>query len=110
MPPFVEGQDEEDFVPAKTLTSNERWCAALLHCHPSLARRQTENRIVSTQHFVWACQPYTRTALHNVYFVQYVFLPTEQAVTYLMIWVLIYYLTNIRPSLFGSGDCILSPK
>ena len=65
MPPFVEGQDEEDFVPAKTLTGNERWCAALLHCHPSLARRQTENPIVSTQHFLWACQPYTRTALHS---------------------------------------------
>ena len=101
MPPFVEGQDEEDFVPAKTLTGNERWCAALLHCHPSLARRQTENRIVSTQHFVWACQPYTRTALHNVYFVQYVFLPTEQSETYLKIWVLIYHLTYICPSLFG---------
>ena len=40
-------------------------------------------------------------ALHNVLFVQYVFLPTEQAETYLKIYVLIYHLTYICPSLFG---------
>ena len=39
--------------------------------------------------------------MHNVYFVQYVFLPTEQAETYLKISVLIYHLTYICPSLFG---------
>ena len=106
MPPFVEGQDEEDFVPAKTLTGNERWCAALLHCHPSLARRQTENRVVSTQRFVWACQPNHTHCIgqRNVYFVQYVFLPTEQAETYPKICVLIYHLTYICPSLFGWND------
>ena len=39
--------------------------------------------------------------MHNVYFVQYVFLPTEQAEIYLKICVLIYHLTYICPSLFG---------
>ena len=33
------------------------------------------------------------SALHNVYFAQYVFLPTEQAETYLKICVLIYHST-----------------
>ena len=40
-------------------------------------------------------------ALHNVLFGQYVFLPTEQAETYLKIYVLIYHSTYICPSLFG---------
>ena len=39
--------------------------------------------------------------MHNVPFVQYVFLPTEQAVTYFKIYVLIIHLTYICPSLFG---------
>ena len=39
-------------------------------------------------------------ALHNVYIVQYVFLPTEKAETYLKIYVLIYHSTYICPSLF----------
>ena len=40
-------------------------------------------------------------ALHNVLFAQYVFLPTEQAETYSKIYVLIYHLTYICPSLCG---------
>ena len=39
--------------------------------------------------------------LHNVHFGYYVFLPTEQAETYLKICVLIYHSTYICPSLFG---------
>ena len=38
--------------------------------------------------------------MHNVLFVQYVFLPTKQAETYLKIYVLIYNLTYICTSLF----------
>ena len=34
------------------------------------------------------------TAVHNVLFAQYVFLPTEQAETYLKIYVLIYISFN----------------
>ena len=40
-------------------------------------------------------------AVHNVLFGQYVFLPTEQAETYLKIYVLIYHWTYICPSLFS---------
>ena len=40
------------------------------------------------------------SAMHNVLFVQYVFLPTKQAETYLKIYVLIYNLTYICTSLF----------
>ena len=39
--------------------------------------------------------------MHNVLFGQYGFLPTEQAQTYLKIYVLIYHTTNICPSLFS---------
>ena len=39
--------------------------------------------------------------LHNVLFVQYVFLPTEQAETFPKMYVLIYHLTYICSSLFG---------
>ena len=39
--------------------------------------------------------------LHNVLFVQYVFLPTEQAETYLKIYVLIYRSTYICLNLFS---------
>ena len=42
-----------------------------------------------------------QASLHNVLFGQYVFLPTEQAETYLKIYVLIYHSTYICPSLFG---------
>ena len=41
------------------------------------------------------------SSLHNVLFGQYVFLPTEQAETYLKIYVMIYHSTYICPSLFG---------
>ena len=44
---------------------------------------------------------YTVLTLHNVLFGRYVFLPTEQAETYLKIYVLIYHSTYICPSLFG---------
>ena len=43
-----------------------------------------------------ACAP-----MHNVHFVKYVFLPTEQAETCLKICVLINYSTYICPSLFS---------
>ena len=42
--------------------------------------------------------------MHNVLFVQYVFLPMGQAETYLKIYVLLYHLTYICPSLFGWKD------
>ena len=51
----------------------------------------------------------TPPLLHNVLFGQYVFLPTEQAETYLKIYVLIYHSTYICPSLFGWKENIL-PK
>ena len=38
--------------------------------------------------------------LHNVLFVQYVFLPTEQSETYFKIFILTYDLTYICPGLF----------
>ena len=40
--------------------------------------------------------------MHNVYIVQYVFLPTEQSETYFKIFILTYDLTYICPGLF---DC-----
>ena len=40
------------------------------------------------------------SAMHNVLFVQYVFLPTKQAETYSKIYVLMYHLTYICTSLF----------
>ena len=52
-------------------------------------------------------------AVHNVYFVQYVFLLTEQAETHIEICVLIYHLTNIfsqvvplegKRDFWGKGD------
>ena len=39
-------------------------------------------------------------ALHNVLFVQYVFLPTEQSETYFNIFILIFDSTYICPDLF----------
>ena len=39
-------------------------------------------------------------AVHNVHFVDFVFLPTEQAATYLKICILTYLLTYINPSSF----------
>ena len=39
-------------------------------------------------------------ALHNVLFVQYVFLPTEQSETYFKIFILIFDSTYICPDLF----------
>ena len=39
--------------------------------------------------------------MHNVLFGQHVFLPTEQAETYLKIYALIYHSTYICSSLFG---------
>ena len=39
-------------------------------------------------------------ALHNVHFVDFVFLPTEQAATYLKICISTYLLTYIDPSSF----------
>ena len=44
---------------------------------------------------------WTNTALHNVHFVKYVYLPTEQAETYLKSCVLINYSTYICLCLFG---------
>ena len=41
------------------------------------------------------------TTVHNVLFVQYVFLPTKQAETYLKIYVLICHSTYIYPSFFS---------
>ena len=38
--------------------------------------------------------------MHNVHFVDFVFLPTEQAATYLKICILTYLLTYINPSSF----------
>ena len=38
--------------------------------------------------------------MHNVLCVQYLFLPTEQAETNLKIYVMMYYLKYICPSLF----------
>ena len=38
--------------------------------------------------------------MHNVLFVQYVFLPTEQSETYFKIFILTYDLTYICPGLF----------
>ena len=43
----------------------------------------------------------------NVLFVQYVFLPTEQAGAYLKIYFFMYYLTYIGPSLFGWKENII---
>ena len=40
------------------------------------------------------------SALHNVLFVQYVFLPTEQSETYFKIFILIFDSTYICPDLF----------
>ena len=45
-------------------------------------------------------------AVHNVYFVQYVFLLTEQAETHIEICVLIYHLTYICPSSDGKENMI----
>ena len=42
-----------------------------------------------------------QASLHNVYFEQYVFLPSEQAETYPKICALIYHLTYICPILFS---------
>ena len=39
--------------------------------------------------------------MHNLLFVQHVYIPTEQAQTYLKFFVLIYHLTYICASLFG---------
>ena len=39
--------------------------------------------------------------MHDVLFVQYVFLPAEQTDTYLKIYVLMYHSKYICPSLFG---------
>ena len=41
------------------------------------------------------------TTVHNVFFVQFESLPTEQAETYLKVCVLIYHLSYICPRLFG---------
>ena len=41
--------------------------------------------------------------MHNVLFVDFVFLPTEQAATYLKICISTYLLTYIDPSYFGYG-------
>ena len=45
--------------------------------------------------------------LHNVLFIQYVFFPTEQAETYLKIYVLIYHSTYFCPSLFGWNETLI---
>ena len=39
--------------------------------------------------------------MHDLLFVQYVFLPAEQTDTYLKIYVLMYHSKYICPSLFG---------
>ena len=45
--------------------------------------------------------------LHNALFVQSVFLQTKQAETYLKIYVLMYYLKYVCPSLFGWKEYII---
>ena len=45
-------------------------------------------------------QPFASASLHNVYIVQYVFLPTEQSETYFKNFILTYDLTYICPGLF----------
>ena len=42
--------------------------------------------------------------MHDVLFVQYVFLPAEQTDTYLKIYVLMYHSKYICPSLFGQKE------
>ena len=50
----------------------------------------------------WTRRP-SPPSMHNVLFRLYVFLPTKQAETYLRIFVLIYYLINICPSVQLEG-------
>ena len=45
--------------------------------------------------------------MHNVLFVQQVFLPTEQGETYLKNFVLMYQLTYICPRLFGWKENVI---
>ena len=47
--------------------------------------------------------------MNSVVFVQYVFLPTEEAETYQM-YVMIYHLTFICPSLFGWKENMVSEE
>ena len=50
------------------------------------------------------------SAMHNVLFVQYVFLPTKQAETYSKIYVLMYHLTYICTSLFDWRENMIYNK
>ena len=50
------------------------------------------------------------SAMHNVLFVQYVFLPTKQAETYPKIYVLMYHLTYICTSLFDWRENMIYNK
>ena len=60
-----------------------------------------DQRIGETQAACSSLQPaHISISVHNVLFVQYVFLPTEQTETYFKICILTYDLTYICPGLF----------
>ena len=74
-------------------------CRVRLHRgqHRAFPGQQVER---SSKSFPVQTASHNSTTVHNVLFVQYVFLPTEQSETYFKIFLLTYDLTYICPGLF----------
>ena len=73
------------------------WSVEIIMKYQCQCQNVSELSLSRLQH----CEHSIVGTMHNVYFVQYVFLPTEQAETYLKMCVLIYHSTCICPNLFG---------